>query len=511
MKSPHAIIIGAGIGGLATANLLAKSGWTVDVYEQKDIPGGRAGLLELNSFIYDTGPSWYLMPEVYEHYFDLLGVKVSDELDLVRLDPAYTVFFDYHAPITIHSNAAVDRATFAAIEPGADRALAKYLSSAKLTYELAKKYFLYNPFSRLHTLFHPEVLHHSVRLIRLLSTSLHRFVGSSFKSQVLQQTLEYPAVFLGTSPFKAPAMYHLMSHLDLEQGVFYPRGGLYELIKLMHRTGESLGVTYHFSSPVTAITTQSGRATGITLADGTSVTADIVVSNADLHFTETQLLPESARTYPESYWQQRTPGPSALLMYLGIKGKMPEMNHHNLFFVKDWKQNFADIYDTKVWPDNPSMYVCKPSATDIDIAPRGTENVFVLVPLPSGTYADSERTEAYAERCLDLLAKHTGVKDLRKRIISQKLYGPDDFASDLNSWQGGALGLGHTLFQSAFFRPGGKSHKLKNLHYVGGDTQPGIGLPMCLISAELVYKRLTGDHSAGPLAALKIPKDGWRT
>ena len=509
MSQPRAVIIGAGIGGLATANLLAKTGWQVDVYEQQAAAGGRAGVLEMNGFKFDTGPSWYLMPEIYEHYFELLGLDVGELLELVRLDPGYKVFFDYHAPLTINSRVEADRAAFAALEPGADKALDKYLASAKLTYDLAIKYFLFNPFTRLHTVIQPEVLRHSIKLGRLLGTPLHDFVKRSFKHQVLQQTLEYAAVFLGTSPFKGPSMYHLMSHLDFEQGVFYPQGGIYEIIRVMQKTGEDLGVNYHFDSPVVAITTTAGKATGIELASGEKISADVVISNADLHFTETQLLPEASQTYPESYWEKRTPGPSALLMYLGISGELPELEHHNLMFVEDWRTNFSDIYEAHVWPDNPSMYVCKPSQTDPSVAPKGNENVFVLVPLPSGVYEESDKTEAYAERCLDLVANYCKVPDLRKRIVSQKLYGPGDFAGELNSWQGGALGLGHTLRQSAIFRPANKSKKLNNLYYVGGDTQPGIGLPLCLISAEIVYKRLTNDHSPGPLKELKVPKGGW--
>lgn len=510
MIKPKAIIVGAGIGGMATANILAKAGWDVHVYEQQAGPGGRAGTLEIQGFTFDTGPSWYLMPEIYQHHFELLGIDINKNLDLVQLDPAYTIFYDYHPPVTIRTRPYDDNKTFADIEPGSDKALRKYLASASLTYNLAKKYFLFNPFTRPQTLLNAEVLRHSLRLVSLLATPMHRFIKKSFKSQALQQVLEYPAVFLGTTPFKAPAMYHLMSHLDFEQGVFYPKGGIYEFIKLMQRTGEGLGVTYHFSSPVTAITTANRRATGIELAKGEPQLADIVISNADLHFTETQLLPTAARSYPERYWRKRTAGPSALLMYLGVSGSLPELNHHNLLFVKDWQQNFSDIYQAKIWPENPSIYVCKPTATDPSVAPPNTENLFVLVPLPSGIYNDKKRTQQYADRCLSIIAKQCNVDDLQKRIVVQKLYGPSDFEYELNSWQGGALGLGHTLFQSAFFRPSGKSRKLTNLYYVGGDTQPGIGMPMCLISAELVYKHLTKDHSAGPLTKLKIPKGGWR-
>jgi phytoene desaturase len=509
MSKPTAIIIGAGAGGLATANLLASTGWQVSVFEQFDKSGGRAGLLEQDGFRFDTGPSWYLMPEVFEHYFALLGREVGAYLDLKQLDPAYRVYYDYHQPITIHSNRDKDNATFAAIEPGADRALSKYLHSSERAYNLAIKYFLYNTFRSKTSFMKAEVLAHAPSFARSLVESLDSFVSRSFSALPLQQILQYPAVFLATQPRSAPALYHLMSHLDFNQGVFYPKGGIYELIKSLESIGRELGVAYHFNAPVSHIVTSQRHATGITLADGTTYTADVVISNTDLHFTETVLLDRDAQSYPESSWKKRTSGPSALLMYLGVIGELPDLTHHNLLFMKAWKENFESIFGSQQWPDRPSMYVCKASATDPSVAPVGHENVFVLVPLPATTDYPSEKLTSYAARCIDSIASICQIPDLASRIVYQKLYGPADFESQLNAWHGSALGLGHILRQSAFFRPANRSRKIRNLYYVGGDTQPGIGLPMCLISAELVYKYLTDDRSPGPLRSLRTPIGGW--
>jgi 1-hydroxy-2-isopentenylcarotenoid 3,4-desaturase len=494
------VVIGAGVGGLAIANILAKTGYDVHVYDKLAQAGGRMGELRAKGFIFDTGPSWYLMPEVFEHYFKLLGEDIRSHLDLIKLSPAYKVFYDYHKPVTVTGSLQKDARTFAAIEPGAGEKLRTYVRTAERNYHAAMEHFLYNPFTRVGSLVNGRVVWQLPSLATQLTKPLHNHVARYVRAQPLQQILEYPMVFLGASPWNAPALYHLMSFLDFKQGVYYPRGGMYRVAEALQNVGNKLGVTYHFNESATKIEVANGRATAVQFGKK-RVAADLVVSGADLHFTETKLLPESAQTYPQKYWQKSMAGPSALLMYLGVKGELPQLNHHNLFFVKDWKQNFADIFEHKTWPKDASIYVCKPSATDDSVAPKGHENVFVLVPLPA-KIDHQEQIEAAADRYLQQLEKMAGIPDLRERIVYKKMQGPADFAAMYNSWNGTALGMAHLLTQSAFWRPSARSKKVKNLMYVGGGVQPGIGVPMCLISAEVAYKQLIGDHSAGPLAAL---------
>jgi phytoene desaturase len=236
--------------------------------------------------------------------------------------------------------------------------------------------------------------------------------------------------------------------------------------------------------------------------------ADIVVGAADLHHLETELLPAGLQTHPEPSWRDRSPGPGAVLAMLGVEGRLPELPHHSLFFTTDWSANFGDIFgaDARV-PDPASVYVCKPSETDPSVAPEGCENLFVLVPVPAdpsiGAGGDdgqgSERVERAADAAVDQVADWAGIPDLRERIRVRHTVGPQDFATRYHAWQGGALGLEHTLRQSAFLRPGNTSSKVDGLLYAGASTVPGVGLPMCLISAELVLKRLTGDRSVLPV------------
>jgi phytoene desaturase len=495
------IIIGAGIGGLGTANLLAKAGYDVHIYEKSSGPGGRAGILEKNGFTFDTGPSWYLMPEVFEHYFSLLGYSMSDLLDLKKLSPAYRVFFENKEAITITSNIKKDAQTFERIEPGSGTWLKQYVEKSDEVYRLSLDHFLYSNFVSPKDFLNKTVLRHGPKMAQLALTSIHRYIASSLHDQRLQQILEYPMVFLGTSPFSAPALYSLMSALDFKEGVFYPQGGLYTIIKRMVSIAKKLGVTIHYSSPVKKIIVKDGKAVGVSIGNK-SVEADIVISNADLHFTETQLVNLPHQTYPESYWYKRQAGPSALLIYIGVKGKVSKLSHHNLLFVDDWKKNFHDIYSSKTLSEKPSIYVCKPSETDTTVAPMGDENLFVLVPLPPATTMTAMAAGELADRYLKQIEEMTGTTFV-DRIVTKTVFRPDDFGSSFNSWQNTALGPSHVLRQSAFFRTPNISKKVQDLYYVGGSTVPGIGLPMCLIGAELVYKRLAGDTKGGRVTKIQ--------
>lgn len=503
MSRKKVVIIGAGIGGLGTANLLAKAGYEVTVLEKNAQPGGRAGVLEANGFRFDTGPSWYLMPEVFEHYFSLLDTTTAAQLDIVQLRPAYKVFFEHAAPLTITTDRAQDEATFEAIEPGAGKALRQYALQSDHTYALALKHFLYTNFTSLRDVLRWDIMRHTRRLLMLAFMPIDRYIQRFVRDQRLKQVLEYTMVFLGASPYEAPALYSLMSAIDFKHGVFYPRGGMYGIIERLVAIGTELGVQYRYHADVRQISVQDGRATGVVLADGHTVPADIVVSGADTHFTETALLAPPYQTYPAAYWQRRNAGPSALLMYLGIKGPLPELAHHSLFFVDAWKENFEAIYGTHAIPHPASLYVSRATATDPQLAPPGHETIVVLVPFPSGVDIAQDEQKRLADEYIQQLARMSGIADFADRIVQRHVVGPNDFAQQYNAWRSTALGPAHTLRQSAMFRTRNRSKKVSNLYYVGGATIPGIGLPMCLIGAELVYKHLAGQRRGGPVARIE--------
>ncbi|WP_019145544.1 phytoene desaturase family protein [Aeromicrobium massiliense] len=512
----RAVVVGGGVAGLATAALLARDGWSVDLVEKQPALGGRAGTWEQDGFRFDTGPSWYLMPEVFEHFFALMGTSADAELDLVRLDPAYRVFFEQHdEPLEMTGDRTANVAAFEAVEPGAGPALERYLDSARDVYDLAVQRFLYGTFASRTSIVRPDVLRRGPRLARLLTQSLESFVARRFTDPRLRQVLGYPAVFLGTSPERAPSLYHLMSWLDLDDGVYYPQGGFGTFVDALVRVAERAGVRLHTSTPATAVEVERDgrpRVRGIRVrtpggAD-TLVEADLVVGAADLHHVETQLVPADLRTYDEDYWARRDPGPGAVLACLGVRGELPQLAHHTLFFTEDWRSNFDAIFETPSRvPDPASLYVCRPSATDPSVAPVGHENLFVLVPVPAdpglGRGGLDGAGDAVVEKAVDAaiatIADKAGVPDLAERVVVRRSIAPGDFAADLNAWSGGALGPAHVLRQSAFFRAGNASRTIDGLVYAGNGTIPGIGLPMCLISAELALKRVRGDRTTTPL------------
>jgi phytoene desaturase len=594
----RAIVIGGGISGLASAALLAREGYSVTLLEKQDSVGGRAGVWKKDGFTFDTGPSWYLMPEVFDHFYKLMGTSAAEQLDLTRLDPGYRVFFEgEETTVDIRSDLDSNLELFESIEPGSGVKMAGYLDSAAETYDLAKKYFLYSTFADLRPLAVAPVVTRTPRLVRLLTETLASFAARTVRNPRLQQILGYPAVFLGSSPYATPSMYHLMSHLDMNDGVLYPQGGFGQVIGSIANIARDAGVDIHTGATVTRIvleldpslrppepeksvydyeTTEfdtnvidrdelrrvlageadahdgapraeqgDSRPTAGAASDATGagveprasersrvggvhyvddegraheLEAELVVATADLRHVETTMLLPELQTYPESYWQKKTAGPSAVLVYLGVTGELPELAHHSLFFTADWKGDFGKIFGASRFgrfgpkgatsvPDPASIYVCRPSATDDSVAPEGHENIFVLVPIPAdpaighgGENGQGDaRVEKIADAAIAQVAEWAGVPDLADRIVVRRTVGPADFVDDLNSWKGTALGPAHTLGQSAFFRAGNVSKKVDGLVYAGGSTIPGIGLPMCLISAELVIKRLRGDTSTGAL------------
>ena len=492
-----ALVIGGGIGGLATAALLAKDGHAVTVLEKNPLLGGRANFFEADGFRFDMGPSWYLMPDVFEHFFALLGERVSDHLELERLDPSYRIAFrGEDSSVDMYSDLDRDEKTFERLEPGSGQALRDYLDRAGEQYAIAIDQFMYRnhdslfDFLDLKTARQGRALH--------VFENMHAYISRSFHTETVQKILEYQLVFLGSSPYNTPALYNIMSHIDFSMGVFYPRGGIYAIIEALAAIGAKHGAQYRTEAPVAEILTEGGRATGVRLESGEVLHADLVVSNADMHHTETELLPAKARTYPERYWRRKTLAPSAFILYLGVTGILPSLTHHNLAFGQDWKHSFSQIFDSPAWPDDPSYYVCAPSRTDPGTAPEGHENLFVLVPVAPSLSMTDDDIAAYRQKALDLLATDFDIPDIEERIVFERTYTSRDFTADYHALGGSALGLAHTMRQTAF-RPNNVSKKLSNLFYVGASTNPGIGMPICLISAELAYKRIIGDRSPGPL------------
>ncbi|MGP9607095.1 phytoene dehydrogenase [Glutamicibacter sp. BW80] len=508
------VVIGAGFSGLASAGLLAASGHQVTVLEQHPTLGGRSGRLHREGFRFDTGPSWYLMPEVFEHWFNLMGTGVEEHLELRELPVGYRTFFeDGAAPVDMGTGDAV-RELFEELEPGSAAALDKYLAQAGTSYALALKHFLYDDFRSLRGLLNPGLARHARSLAPLLASDLHGYIAKRFANPQLRQILGYPAVFLGSSPRRTPALYQLMSHLDLVDGVKYPMGGFAGLADAMGQLAISRGATVHLGATATKIETAKRPGPAVEAVRWVDAAgnlqrteADFVIGAADLHHLEGELLDPQLHSHPAKSWKSKDPGPSAVLLCLGISGQLPELEHHNLLFTRDWDDNFARIHEGRELDEQTSIYVCKPSATDPGVAPEGHENLFILVPAPAlpewgrgGADGQGDfMVEQVADAAIDQLAAWARIPDLRERVVVRQSIGPADFLTQYGAFRGSALGLAHTLGQSAMLRPGNQSSKVAGLYFAGSSVRPGIGVPMCLISGELAAKAVNGIGTPGAI------------
>ncbi len=488
-----AIVIGSGFAGLSAACFLAKAGCDVTVLEKQHTPGGRARQLKENNFVFDMGPSWYWMPEVFERFFNSFGKKVADYYQLDRLDPSYRIYWPDSA-IDIPANYSQLKNLFETTEPGSGAKLDKFLAEAEFKYNTGINKLVHKPGQSLTEFIDWDVIKGVFKLD--VFTNMKKHVGKYFKHPQLQQMMEFPVLFLGALPENTPALYSLMNYADIKLGTWYPQGGMYKIVEGMFSLAKELGVKFCFDCDVSEIKVESNIATEVLgkivnnkqQATNCMYKADIVVGAADYNFIETKLLPEKCRTYTAAYWNKRVMAPSCLLYYVGLNKKLNDVLHHSLFFDTDFEVHGKEIYSEPKWPLNPLFYVSVTSVTDTTAAPEGYENLFFLIPVAAGLQGDTEALrEKYFENILLRFEQRTGQK-IKNNIIYKKSYSVSNFISDYNSFKGNAYGLANTLMQTAVLKPACKSKKVKNLFYAGQLTVPGPGVPPSLISGEVVAK-----------------------
>jgi len=489
MSKKSAIVIGSGFAGLSVATNLAAGGFDVDIFEKNDSPGGRARKFQAEGFTFDMGPSWYWMPDVFENYFESFGKKVADYYTLNRLDPSYSVFFEkdrLDIPASFNELCAL----FEKYEPGSSKGLIKFLDEAEYKYEVGINDLVYKPGLAFTEFLDWRVISGAFRLQLINSLSSH--VRKYFKHPYLIELLEFPVLFLGAKPSKTPALYSLMNYADIKLGTWYPEGGMNKIVEGMVSLAEEMGVKIHTSSPVEKITTEKGEAKGV-MVNGRTHTADVVVSGADYHHTEQNLLAPDERNYSSKYWESRTMAPSSILYYVGLNKKVPELEHHNLFFDADFNQHAEDIYENPNWPENPLFYVSVTSKTDPTVAPENCENLFILIPTAPGLMENSKIKDHYFKVVMDRMEQKLE-QSIREHVIFKREFACSNFIEDYNSFKGNAYGLANTLKQTAILKPSLKNKKVKNLFYTGQLTVPGPGVPPSLISGKVVADQIIKAH-----------------
>ena len=480
-------VIGSGFSGLSAAAYLLAAGHDVHVFEKNDRAGGRARQLSTdNGYLFDMGPSWYWMPEIFEQFFNDFGYSVSDFYDLKLLDPSFEIVFDKQNHLSIPANYSELKELFESIEEGSAVQLDSFMKDAEYKYKTGMGNLTKMPGISLSEFANMDLIKGAMRLQIFSSFSKH--LRKYFTHPKLIALMEFPVLFLGAMPQDTPALYSLMNYAGLKLGTWYPMGGFGKVISAMKEICEKQGAIFHFNSPVEKIMIENNKAASMVVNEKI-IAFDAVIASADYHHVENELLPESFRNYKEDYWKKRTFAPSCLIFFIGVSKKLNSLEHHTLLFEEDLFQHSKEIYKNPQWPSRPLFYVCCPSKTDHHVAPEGHENLFLLMPIAPGLEDNDLIREKYFEIIMDRLENHVG-EEIKVYIDFKKSYCVNDFISDYNSYKGNAYGLANTLMQTAILKPKIRNKKIKNLFYAGQLTVPGPGVPPSLISGKMAAQQL---------------------
>ena len=498
IEKPKAIVIGAGIGGIATAARLARNGFSVTVIEKNEKPGGRANQIIREGHRFDIGPTLFLMPEVWEETYAALGERMADHLDLRRIDPTYTVHFDDGLQLQLTSNLGQMQTQLEKVEKTAFTGFLNYIAEGNKHYKISLEKFLGRNFTNIFEYFS---LGNLPLLFQLKALGKHYANASRFfKDGRLKAAFTFQNMYLGLSPYDAPATYSLLQYTELAEGVWYPMGGMYRAIETLTAIAEKLGVKFLYNSPVKEIKVNGSRVDAVVTEDGREYRADTFVGNADLPYIYKQLLPASAEA---EQLDKKLYTCSTIMFYWGMDKQFPQIAHHNVFLGGDYKSSFDRIFKDHELPEEPSFYIHAPARTDPSAAPEGQDTLYVLVPVG---HLDESREQDWAARIahprqavLKRVAEDMNIHDLAQHIKFEIVYQPEVWKERFNLEKGAAFGLSHNFAQVGYLRPQNRHKQYKNLYFAGASTHPGTGLPIVLISAKLTTERILKEMSTIPV------------
>ncbi len=486
-----ALIIGAGLGGLATALRLTKHGYEVEIIEKYHQAGGRLNQLKKDGFTFDIGPSFFSMSYEFTELFKYCDIL--NPLEMKELDPVYSVYFaGKKDPYSIYKDLDKLAQEFADIEPDFKKKAEKYLKSAAELFHDTEHVIIKRNYDNLFQYMLALMtvpFKHSPKLIRSMWTELERH----FEAEHVKVIFSLVAFFLGSTPFDTPAVYSLLNYTELQHdGYWNVKGGMYRIVESLQQILESRGVRFHFNTEIASVMSVDDKVVSCRDAKGKEWTADIFVCNADAAAFRGKVL--KRKKYSEKKLDKKHWTLAPFTIYLGVKGTIGNLHHHNYFLGNNFKQYADSIFKLSVNPERPYYYVNASSKSDPDCAPEGCENLFILCPVPDRRYKnDWSDREQLAETILKDMSERIGF-DLIANRVTQTIYAPDDWESMFSLYRGSGLGLAHGLNQVAALRPNNKDEQLSNLYYVGASTVPGTGLPIVVIGSRLVTERILNDN-----------------
>lgn len=492
MKSSTAIVIGAGIGGIAAAAHLARRGLRVTVLEKNSRPGGRCDTFSREGHAFDVGPTLFIMPHLFEAEFNALGSSTRELLELQRVDPTYRLVFDDGSGLSLTSDVRSMHDQLEAVEPGSFNGFLRYLDEGNRHYNIATEKLVNRNFRTAGEFFSlgNVPLVHSVKPLVPHYGHMARY----FKSPRLKAAFTFQDVYMGLSPFEAPATFSMMSYTELAHGAWYPKGGMYQVVEALVELARRAGVEFEFDTAVEKIEVNGSQARGVILSDGRFLAADVVVANADLPYVYTSLLPDQAQA--EAMYRKRY-SCSTLSFFWGVDKPYPQLGPHTLFLADDYRDNFTSIIRDLGLPKNPSLYIHAPARLDPAKAPAGQDTLIAIVPVGhlsgNGHEKDWESLRDQAREAVIKRLALLGIADLESHIKFEVSYNPLSWRKRYNLVKGATHGLSHNLLQLGYFRPHNRHACYSNLYFVGASTHPGTGVPTALVSARLAAERITDE------------------
>lgn len=472
------VIVGAGLGGLAAGLRLAHEGHAVTILEKTDQVGGRNRRVRVNDCDFDGGPTLVMMLDPFRKLFTDVNERLEDHLQLTLCDPSYRVFYADGTRLDATSDRQRMAEIIRGLSPRDAERYPAFLENLAELYKDSVPNFIEKNFVSPADFFGPKAL--ALVLKHGMLGNLAKRVERTFEDPRVRMLFSFQTMYLGLSPYEAPWVYATLAYMEYGPGIWYPKGGVPAISEVIANLAAKRGAEIRLETPVQRI--EGDR---VTLENGEEVTADVVLCNADLPYAQRELQKEKKGRKLEYSC-------SAYALFADYAGAIPELDHHNIFFGKDFRSNLDQIFSQKVLADDPAFYSCISARTDPDRAPTGHENLFVLVPCPNLARPWSDKDAlAIEDQVFGRLERETSFR--RENIQAKRAVSPVDWQRDLNLDRGAAFGVGHQFRQSAFFRPGNRSRSNPGVYYVGASTVPGNGMPMVLISADLAVQRMKRD------------------